>query len=150
MSNNRNYRCKSVDMLRTSKTIATNFNNNIAELSTVRTNWTAEYATGLLARIDDVIQAYLGIDPKKDLRSATATLKSIMVSVKRDISLFKLQIDEDFKSNPSRRNEILNTLGKWTTQSCIIRQPNVISLPYFCGCAILHHNHFCAIFSFSE
>ncbi len=111
MNENRNYNCKDVNMLMTSKTISTSFSGNITDLSTVRTTWTAEYATGLGTRIDDVIQTHLGIDAKKDMRLATDSLTEMQAQVSRDLSLFKTQIDEDFKYEAARRNEILNTLG---------------------------------------
>jgi len=111
MAKNRNYSCKDVDMLMASKTIAESFKTNISELSTTRTDWTEQYATDLITRIDNAIETHLGIDAKKDLRNATATLASIQVPAKRDVSYFKTQIDEDFKKETSKRDEILKTLG---------------------------------------
>jgi len=111
MAQNRNYSYKDVDMLLTSKTIAGNFKSNISELSAVRNDWTEEYATNLILRIDQTIETHLGIDAKKELRDATSGLSSIQVSAKRDLSFFKTQIDEDFKPEPATRDEILNTLG---------------------------------------
>ena len=111
MAQNRNYSYKDVDMLLTSKTIAGNFKSNIAELSAVRSDWTEEYATNLVSRIDQTIETHLGIDAKKELRDATSGLSAIQISAKRDLSFFKTQIDEDFKAEPATRDEILNTLG---------------------------------------
>lgn len=111
MAQNRNYSYKDVDMLLTSKIIARNFKLNISELSGVRNDWTEVYATNLVFRIDQTIETHLGIDAKKGLRDATSGLSSIQVSAKRDLSFFKTQIDEDFKAEPAKRDEILNTLG---------------------------------------
>src|SRR3989304_6809525 len=111
MAKNRNYSCKDVDMLMASKTIAESFKTNISELSTTRTDWTEQYATGLITRIDNSIETHLGIDAKKDLRNATTTLASIQVPAKRDVSYFKTQIDEDFKKETTKRDEILKNLG---------------------------------------
>lgn len=111
MAKNRNYSCKDVDMLMASKTIAESFKTNISELSTTRTDWTEQYANDLITKIDDAIETHLGVDAKKDLRNATATLASIQVPAKRDVSYFKTQIDEDFKKETSKRDEILKTLG---------------------------------------
>ena len=80
-------------------------------MSTVRIDWTEQYATDLVSRIDQSIETHLGIDAKKDLRDATSGLSVVQISVKRDLSFFKTQIDDDFKSNPLVRDEILNTLG---------------------------------------
>ncbi|MBN1926297.1 MAG: hypothetical protein JW798_10705 [Prolixibacteraceae bacterium] len=111
MAKNRNYSCKDVDMLMASKTIAESFKTNISELSTTRTDWTEQYANDLITQIDNAIETHLGIDVKKDLRNATTTLASIQVPAKRDVSYFKTQIDEDFKKETTKRDEILKTLG---------------------------------------
>jgi len=111
MSKNRNYNYKDVDMLMASKTIAESFKTNLSELSATRTDWTEQYAIELISRIDDAIENNLGVDAKKYLRNATTILTSIQVPAKRDVSYFKTQIDDDFKKESSKRNEILKTLG---------------------------------------
>jgi hypothetical protein len=80
-------------------------------LSAVRSDWTEQYAIDLAARINQTIETHLGIDAKKDLRGATSGVSSIQASARRDLSFFKTQIDDDFKSEPATRDEILNTLG---------------------------------------
>ena len=111
MTKNRNYNFKDVDMLMASKTIAESFKTNLSELSATRTDWTEQYANDLLGRIDHAIETNLGVDAKKDLRNATSVLASIQVPAKRDVSYFKTQIDDDFKKESSKRDEILKTLG---------------------------------------
>ena len=111
MAKNRNYSCKDVEMLMASKTIAESFKNNISELATTRTDWNEQYATGLISRITEAMHTHLGIDAKKDLRSATTAVVSLQFPAKRDISYFKTQIDDDFKKDTPRRDEILKTLG---------------------------------------
>lgn len=111
MSKNRNYNCKDVDMLMTSKTIAESFKANLSVLSATRTDWTEQYANDLVSRIDNAIGKNLGIDSKKDLRNATTSLGAIQIPARRDVSFFKTQIEDDFKNEPSKRDEILKTLG---------------------------------------
>jgi len=111
MAKNRNYNYKDVDMLMASKTIAESFKANISELSATRTDWNIQYADGLNTRISDAIHTHLGVDAKKDLRTATSTLATMLFPAKRDISYFKTQIVDDFKKEASRRTEILKTLG---------------------------------------
>ncbi|MBN1183532.1 MAG: hypothetical protein JXB49_14680 [Bacteroidales bacterium] len=111
MSKNRNYSYQDVDMLMASKTIAESFKANISDLSTTRTDWTEQYANDLISGIDSAIESHLGIDIKKQLRDATASLVAIQVPAKRDLSYFKTQIDDDFKQDSSKKNEILKTLG---------------------------------------
>ncbi len=111
MAKNRNYSYKDVDMLTASGIVAGNFKLNIGELSTVRSDWTEAYADDLVVRINQTIETHLGIDTKKDLRDASSNVSSRQVAAKRDLSFFKTQIDDDFKAQPTTRDEILNTLG---------------------------------------
>ena len=107
----RSYHTPDVHMLVASKTIAENFKRLILELGSVRTDWTSQYAESLITRINDALHSNLGIDSKKDLRSATTIVASLQLPAKRDISFFKIQIDEDFKKDPTKKIEILKTLG---------------------------------------
>jgi len=107
----RSYHTPDVHMLVASKTIAENFKRLILELGSVRTDWTSQYAESLITRIEDALNTNLGIDSKKDLRSATTIVASLQLPAKRDISFFKIQIDEDFKKDPTKKIEILKTLG---------------------------------------
>ena len=111
MAFNHNYKCKDVDMMVTIKTIAETFRRYNSELSPVRTDWTSEYADSLNTRIDNALRTHLGIDSKKDLRSATKIVESLQFPAKRDLSFFKIQIEDDFKKDPTKRTEILKTLG---------------------------------------
>ena len=62
-------------------------------------------------RISNAIDNYLGIDAKKDLRKATGDLLNKTGPAKRDLSFFKTQVDTDFRDEPAKRKEFLNTLG---------------------------------------
>lgn len=111
MTRERNYSYKDVDMLMACKVVAENFKANIAELAAVRSDWTEAYAWDLSGRVTQTIETHLGIDAKKELRNATSDLSGIQLAARRDLSFFKTQIDEDFKAQPLRCDEILNTLG---------------------------------------
>lgn len=104
----RNYNYKDVEMLLASKTIATNFTENLAELSMARTTWNDKYAAALEAKIDEAIEKYLGLDKKKTLRDASSRLSSIQNPAMRDLSFLKTQIAVDFDEEA---NEILKILG---------------------------------------
>ncbi len=106
--NTRSYKNKDVEMLLASRTITTNLSDNIKELSLVRTNWTDEYVTTLQGKINNAIENYLGLDKKKELRNATATVLSIQATAKREVSFLKTQIEVDF---PGTKNQILKELG---------------------------------------
>jgi hypothetical protein len=111
MAKTRNYNFKDVDMLMAAKTIAEAFKANITELSGIRTDWTAQYADDLIVRIDTGIEKNLGVDTRKNLREATASLASVIMPARRDLSFFKTQIDDDFKKEPIQRDEIIKVLG---------------------------------------
>ena len=80
---------KDVEMVVGSKTITRSLSDNLSDLSIARTNWTIEYVTNLDTKIDDVIEKYLGLDKKKDLRDATSQLASLQAPAMRDLSLLK-------------------------------------------------------------
>jgi len=111
MGKNRNYNYSDVDMTMASKTVLESFKAYLSELSGIRTNWTPEYADDLSTRIDNVIDNYLGIDSKKELRDATEKVLSVQMPAKRDLSFFKTQIEVDFVNDSRKKNEILKQLG---------------------------------------
>jgi len=111
MAKNRDYRYKDVDMLMASKTVAESFGANISELSTVRKNWTHNYAAELNHRIDNAIESFLGIDPKREWREATAHITAIHYPAVRDLSFFKTQVEDDFEKHPAMQGDIFKSLG---------------------------------------
>lgn len=111
MSKNRNYNCKDVDMLVTSRTIAETFRSNISALSAVRSGWTPQYAEELNNRIKSIMEKFLGIDSKKNLRDSSRALSEIQMPARRDVAFFKTQIDADFRDKPQTRDEFLKNLG---------------------------------------
>ena len=104
----RKYKCKDVVMLMATKTILQSMLANLADLSTVRTNWTPAYVTALILKIDTGIEKFLGLDKKQSLREATALLNQIMTPASRDLAFIKTQIEVDFDTAAV---EILKTLG---------------------------------------
>ncbi|MDD2345258.1 MAG: hypothetical protein PHY85_03840 [Bacteroidales bacterium] len=111
MALNRNYNFKDVDMLMAAKTVTESFKANIGELSVIRTNWNEEYANQIADKIDDAIENYLGVDKKKELRSATSKLSAIQMPALRDVSFLKTQLEVDFSDDKTKLKEILKQLG---------------------------------------
>lgn len=111
MALNRNYNFKDVDMLMAAKTVSESFKANIADLSTIRTNWNEEYANQLADKIDNAIENYLGVDKKKELRLATSKLSAIQMPALRDLSFLKTQLEVDFSDDKSKLKELLKQLG---------------------------------------
>jgi len=107
----RNYKNKDVDMLVTASTIIESAIINKVFLQSKRSTWADPFFDDLKAKIEDVIQTYLGVDSAKDLRQATIVLTDIQKQAIKDLAEAKIQITEDFKSDKIRRDEILNQLG---------------------------------------
>jgi hypothetical protein len=111
MKTNRKFNFKDVDMLLASKTIVQSLTDNLADLSAVRSNWTEDYVNGLNAKIDDVIENYLGLDKKKELREATIRLSAIQSPARTDLSFFKTQLEVDYNGDIAKKDDILKELG---------------------------------------
>ncbi len=107
----RKYRHTDVVMLTSVSTIIENAIKNKAALVAKRATWADPFLPNLKTRIDTVIQANLGVDSAKELRQATQALVAIQKTAIDKLGLFKVQIEQDFKKTPVRRDEILNLLG---------------------------------------
>lgn len=107
----RKYSVKDADFLLTSATVVENAINEKEFLQKKRSTWKDPYFETVKERIDHAVQHHLGYDNAKELRKATQALASIQEDAVSKLSECKVQIKEDFKKNPSRREEILNQLG---------------------------------------
>lgn len=107
----RKYKCSDVVMLVVLNSIAESLLANMADLSAVRLNWNAAYGTDFKTRIAFALQNYLGLDPKKVLRSATSDVYAIQEPALRDIAFLKSQLTVDFARKPKVLEEMLRTLG---------------------------------------
>jgi len=105
------YNTKDVDMLLSIDTIIDAAIANKAFLQSKRSNWADPFFDDIKQRINDVIQNYLGVDSAKQLREATMVVKTIQANALRELSEIKVQIEQDFKPTPDRKDEILNQLG---------------------------------------
>lgn len=108
MKINRNYNFKDVDMLLASKTIVETLKLNLFDLSIARSTWTEEFVTQLAIKIDNAVENFLGLDKKKELRDATASLAKIQTPAMRDLSFIKVQIEVDFGKDAKK---IIKALG---------------------------------------
>lgn len=105
------YNTKDVDMLLSIDTIIDAAIANKAFLQSKRSNWADPFFDDIKQHINDVIQNYLGVDSAKQLREATMVVKTIQANALRELSEIKVQIEQDFKPTPDRKDEILNQLG---------------------------------------
>ncbi|WP_432673148.1 hypothetical protein [Flavobacterium sp. SM2513] len=107
----RNYSGKDVDMLIATSTMMNSAIEHQTYLVTKRPIWADPYFKDILTEIDTVIQKHLGVDNARQLRAATAVVKSIQAPALFDLAEFKVQIESDFDTDKTQKNEILNTLG---------------------------------------
>ena len=107
----RKYTTSDAIMLITLATIVDNAIANLAFLVTKRSIWANPFLPNLHSRINTIIQTYLGVDTAKDLRAATKVVEAIQKQALTTLGEINTQIVADFKKQPDRRDEILNTLG---------------------------------------
>lgn len=107
----RNYKAKDVEMLLTAATITDSAIANKIVLQSKRSTWADPFFDDFKIEIDKAINDFLGADNAKELRNATQVVLTIQKSAMSDLAELKVQIDQDFKSNPAQRTEILNNLG---------------------------------------
>lgn len=111
MKTQRNYPGKDVDMLTICATIVENAIANKEFLVSKRRSWTDPYFPNLKIRIEGAFSNFLGIDSSSEQRNATQIVFKIQVVALDDLGVAKIQMQEDFKSDKTRRDEILKTLG---------------------------------------
>lgn len=107
----RKYKTKDVEMLTATATIIENAIANKTFLQSKRTTWADPFLEDLKTDIENTTNTYLGKDAAKDMRIATQTVLSIQAQALNDLAEFKVQIEQDFKSNPTQKTEILTQLG---------------------------------------
>ena len=107
----RKYSTSDVVMLTSSATIVENAILHKAFLVSKRATWADPFLPNLLARINTAVQTYIGVDSAKNLRLATQSVQALQVNALNKLSEFNVQITQDFKKVPTRKNELLNTLG---------------------------------------
>ena len=105
------YNTKDVDMLLAIETIIDSAIANKTFLQSKRSNWADPYFQDIKAQINTIIQDNLGVDSAKELRQATIAVKAIQANALTDLAEIKVQIEQDFKTQPDRKPEILNQLG---------------------------------------
>lgn len=107
----RAYAGKDVEMLTVCGIIINHAIDNSTVLIAKRANWADPFLPDLKSSIENAFTNILGIDNAQALRQATMVVRSIQDKALNDLAEFKVQIQEDFKSDKLRRDEILNTLG---------------------------------------
>ena len=107
----RKYKTKDVEMLTATATIIENAIANKTFLQSKRTTWADPFFEDLKTHIQNTTDTYLGKDAAQQMRKATQIVLDIQTQALNDLAEFKVQIEEDFKDNPTHKTEILIQLG---------------------------------------
>lgn len=107
----RKYKTKDVEMLTATATIIESAIANKTFLQSKRTTWADPFFQNLKTQIQATTDTYLGKDAAKQLREATQIVLNIQTQALNDLAEFKVQIEQDFKTNPTQKTEILTNLG---------------------------------------
>jgi len=100
---------KIVDVLLASNVISKDFKAYIDSFSPIRTDYTVDYADGLIHSSEDALSNLLGVDHQGKLRDATDRVEDIMANAKADLHNFKINVMDDFEDGVAE--EILTKLG---------------------------------------
>ena len=105
------YKVKDVEMLIATATIIENAIANRTFLETKRSTWASPFFDDLKTKIKTTTETYLGKDAAQQMRQSTQVVLGIQKQALTDLSEFKVQVEQDFKSNPIQKTEILTQLG---------------------------------------
>ena len=107
----RKYSNKDVEMLTAIATIIENALANKTFLQSKRSTWVDPFFEDLKTKIEQTTDTFLGKDAAKQMREATQVVTQIQKQALSDLAEFKVQVEQDFKSNPVQKTEIITQLG---------------------------------------
>ena len=107
----RKYKVKDVEMLTATATIIENSIANKVFLQTKRSTWANPFFEDLKSEIENITNTYLGKDAAQQMRQSTQIVLGVQKQALIELAEFKVQVEQDFKSNPIQRAEILTQLG---------------------------------------
>lgn len=95
----------------TCRKIAQSFSENIYELSSIRRNWSPEYAANLKERIDKIMNQYFTQESLIDHLEKHSQFYDLMIAALRDISVFRAELKVDFRHDKEFLNQTFENLG---------------------------------------
>lgn len=95
----------------TCRKIAQSFSENIYELSSIRRNWSPDYAANLKQRIDRIMNQYFTQESLTDHLEKHGHFYELMVAAVKDVSVFRAELKVDFRHDKDFLNETLENLG---------------------------------------
>lgn len=107
----RHYNHKDSVMLISISTIVQNLIRHKPELAAKRQSWGGSYFTDLEAKIETVVQTYLGVKSSAELTTASATLGALQATALTQLYEYRVQVIADFKTDKERQEALLKLLG---------------------------------------
>jgi hypothetical protein len=95
----------------TCRKIAQSFSENIYELSSIRRNWSPEYAANLKGRIDRIMNQYFTQESLTDHLDKHGQFYELMIAALKDVSIFRAELRVDFKHDKDFLKETFDNLG---------------------------------------
>jgi len=95
----------------TCRKIAQSFSENIYELSSIRRNWSPEYAVNLKERIDRIMNQYFTQESLVDHLDKHGQFYELMIAALKDITVFRAELKVDFSHDKEFLKETFENLG---------------------------------------
>ncbi|HEX7583734.1 MAG TPA: hypothetical protein VF373_03520 [Prolixibacteraceae bacterium] len=95
----------------TCRKIAQSFSENIYELSSIRRNWSPDYAVNLKDRIDRIMNQYFTQESLIDHLEKHGQFYELMIAALKDISVFRAELKVDFSHDKEFLKETFENLG---------------------------------------
>lgn len=95
----------------TCRKIAQSFSENIYELSSIRRNWSPDYAGNLKHRIEMILNQYFSLESLMDHLEKHSQFYDLMISALKDVSVFRAELKVDFRHDEDFLNITLDNLG---------------------------------------
>jgi len=95
----------------TCRKIAQSFSENIYELSSIRHNWSPEYANDLKHRIDSIMHQYFTDESLSDHLEKHGQFYELMISALKDITIFRAELKVDFSYDKQFLKDTFEKLG---------------------------------------
>jgi hypothetical protein len=91
--------------------IAQSFSENIYELSSIRHNWSPEYAANLKERIDSIMHQYFTEESLSEHLEKHGQFYELMVAALKDVTVFRAELKVDFSYDKAFLKETFERLG---------------------------------------
>lgn len=95
----------------TCRKIAQSFSENIYELSSIRRNWSPDYADNLKARIERIMNQYFTHESLMDHLEKHSQFYDLMIAALKDVSVFRAELKVDFRHDKEFLNSTFDELG---------------------------------------